>query len=152
MTAFVINDRVKQTTTTTGTGTIDLTGTETGFETFVAGIGDGVQTYYAIVHDGTSDFEVGTGTVTDAGTDTLSRQSVISSSNSDALVNFGAGSKTVFCTLPAKKTISPVMDATPFVVTHASTLSLNQTVDSGVLAGPVTISGTQTITGTVVVV
>ena len=152
MTAFVINDRVKQTTTTTGTGTIDLTGTETGFETFVAGIGDGVQTYYAIVHDGTSDFEVGTGTVTDAGTDTLSRQSVISSSNSDSLVNFGAGSKTVFCTLPAKKTISPVMDATPFVVTHASTLSLNQTIDSGVLAGPVTITGTQTITGTVVVV
>lgn len=152
MTAFVINDRVKQTTTTTGTGTIDLTGTETGFETFVAGIGDGVQTYYAIVHDGTSDFEVGTGTVTDAGTDTLSRQSVISSSNSDALVNFGAGTKTVFCTLPAKKTISPVMDATPFVVTHASTLSLNQTIDSGVLAGPVTVTGTQTITGTVVVV
>jgi hypothetical protein len=152
MTAFVINDRVKQTTTTTGTGTIDLTGTETGFETFVAGIGGGVQTYYAIVHDGTSDFEVGTGTVTDAGTDTLSRQDVISSSNSDALVNFGAGSKTVFCTLPAKKTISPVMDATPYVVTHASTLSLNQTVDSGVLAGPVTVTGTQTITGTVVVV
>ena len=155
MTAFVINDRVKQTTTTTGTGTIDLTGTETGFETFVAGIGDGVQTYYAIVHDGTSDFEVGTGTVTDAGTDTLSRPSnatVISSSNSDNLVDFGAGSKTVFCTLPAKKTISPVMDATPFVVTHASTLSLNQTIDSGVLAGPVTVTGTQTITGTVVVV
>ena len=152
MTAFVINDRVKQTTTTTGTGTIDLTGTETGFETFVAGIGDGVQTYYAIVHDGTADFEVGTGTVTDAGTDTLSRQSVISSSNSDNLVDFGAGSKTVFCTLPAKKTISPVMDATPFVVTHASTLSLNQTIDSGVLAGPVTVTGTQTITGTVVVV
>ena len=152
MTAFVINDRVKQTTTTTGTGTIDLSGTETGFETFVAGIGDGVQTYYAIVHDGTADFEVGTGTVTDAGTDTLSRQSVISSSNSDALVNFGAGTKTVFCTLPAKKSISPVMDATPFVVTHASTLSLNQTIDSGVLAGPVTVTGTQTITGTVVVV
>ncbi len=152
MTAFVINDRVKQTTTTTGTGTIDLSGTETGFETFVAGIGDGVQTYYAIVHDGTADFEVGTGTVTDAGTDTLSRQSVISSSNSDNLVDFGAGSKTVFCTLPAKKTISPVMDATPFVVTHASTLSLNQTIDSGVLAGPVTVTGTQIITGTVVVV
>jgi len=152
MTAFVINDRVKQTTTTTGTGTIDLTGTETGFETFVAGIGGGVQTYYAIVHDGTSDFEVGTGTVTDAGTDTLSRQDVISSSNSDNLVDFGSGSKTVFCTLPAKKTISPVMDATPYVVTHASTLSLNQTVDSGVLAGPVTVTGTQTITGTVVVV
>ena len=110
-----------------------------------------MQTYYAIVHDGTTDFEVGTGTVTDAGTDTLSRQSVISSSNSDALVNFGAGSKTVFCTLPAKKTISPVMDATPFVVTHASTLDQDQTMDSGVLAGPVTITGTQTVTGTLVI-
>jgi len=152
MTAFVINDRVKQTTTTTGTGTINLSGTETGFETFVAGIGDGVQTYYAIVHDGTADFEVGVGTVTDAGTDTLSRQTVISSSNSDNLVNFGVGSKTVFCTLPAKKTISPVMDATSYIVTHASTLSLDQTVDSGVLAGPVTITGTQTVTGTLVIV
>jgi len=151
MTAFVINDRVKQTTTTTGTGTIDLTGTETGFETFVAGIGDGVQTYYAIVHDGTADFEVGIGTVTDAATDTLSRQSVISSSNSDALVDFGVGGKTVFCTLPAKKTISPVMDATGFVVTHASTLDQDQTLDSGVLAGPVTITGTQTVTGTLVI-
>ena len=152
MTAFVINDRVKQTTTTTGTGTINLSGTETGFETFVAGIGDGVQTYYAIVHDGTADFEVGVGTVTDAGTDTLSRQTVISSSNSDNLVNFGVGSKTVFCTLPAQKTISPVMDATSYIVTHASTLSLDQTVDSGVLAGPVTITGTQTVTGTLVIV
>ncbi len=100
---------------------------------------------------GNDGFEVGIGTVTDAGTDTLSRQSVISSSNSDALVNFGAGSKTVFCTLPAKKTISPVMDATTFVVTHNSTLSEDQTLDSGVLAGPVTITGTQTITGTLVI-
>ena len=151
MTAFVINDRVKQTTTTTGTGTINLAGSETGFETFVAGIGDGVQTFYAIIHDGTADFEVGVGTVTDAATDTLSRQTVISSSNSDNLVDFGAGSKTVICTLPAKKTISPVMDATPYVVTHAATLSLDQTLDSGVLAGPVTITGTQTITGTLVI-
>ena len=63
-----------------------------------------------------------------------------------------AGTKNVFCTLPAKKTISPVMDATTFVVTHASTLSEDQTLDSGVLAGPVTITGTQTITGTLVVI
>ena len=152
MTAFVINDRVKQTTTTTGTGTIDLTGTETGFETFVAGIGDGVQTYYAIVHDGTSDCAVGTGTVTDAGTATRSSPSVISASNSEALVKVGAGSTTVFWTVPAQQRLYPVADDTPYVVTHASTLSLNQTVDSGVLAGPVTVTGTQIITGTVVVV
>jgi len=137
--ALVINDRVKETSTTTGTGTFSLAGAETGFETFVAGVGDGNTTYYAISHDGTDQWEVGVGTVTDAGTDTLSRDTIISSSNSDAAVNFTAGGKTVFCTLPAKKTISPVMDATTFVVTHNSTLSEDQTLDSGVLAGPVTI-------------
>ena len=149
--ALVINDRVKETSTTTGTGTFSLAGVETGFETFVAGVGDGNTTYYAISHDGTDQWEVGVGTVTDAGTDTLSRDTIISSSNSDAAVNFTAGGKTVFCTLPAKKTISPVMDATTFVVTHNSTLSEDQTLDSGVLAGPVTITGTQTITGTLVI-
>jgi len=149
--ALVINDRVKETSTTTGTGTFSLAGAETGFETFVAGVGDGNTTYYAISHDGTNEWEVGVGTVTDAATDTLSRDTIISSSNSDAAVDFTAGGKTVFCTLPAKKTISPVMDATTFVVTHNSTLSEDQTLDSGVLAGPVTITGTQTITGTLVI-
>jgi hypothetical protein len=149
--ALVINDRVKETSTTTGTGTFSLAGAETGFETFVSGVGDGNTTYYAISHDGTNEWEVGVGTVTDAATDTLSRDTIISSSNSDAAVNFTAGGKTVFCTLPAKKTISPVMDATGFVVTHASTLDQDQTLDSGVLAGPVTITGTQTVTGTLVI-
>lgn len=149
--ALVINDRVKETSTTTGTGTFSLAGAETGFETFVSGVGNGNTTYYAISHDGTNEWEVGVGTVTDAATDTLSRDTIISSSNSDAAVNFTAGGKTVFCTLPAKKTISPVMDATTFVVTHNSTLSEDQTLDSGVLAGPVTITGTQTITGTLVI-
>jgi hypothetical protein len=149
--ALVINDRVKETSTTTGTGTFSLAGAETGFETFVSGVGTGNTTYYAISHDGTNEWEVGVGTVTDAATDTLSRDTIISSSNSDAAVNFTAGGKTVFCTLPAKKTISPVMDATGFVVTHASTLDQDQTLDSGVLAGPVTITGTQTVTGTLVI-
>ncbi len=150
--AFALNDRVKETSTTTGTGTFDLAGAETGFESFVSGVGTGNSTYYAISNDGTSEFEVGIGTVTDATPDTLSRDTIISSSNGDAAVNFSAGTKNVFCTLPAKKTISPVMDATSFVVTHSSTLSEDQTLDSGVLAGPVTITGTQTITGTLVVI
>src|SRR6056300_2001697 len=150
--AFALNDRVKETSTTTGTGTFDLAGAETGFESFVSGVGNGNQTYYAISNDGTNEFEVGIGTVTDAATDTLSRDPIISSSNSDAAVNFSAGTKNVFCTLPAKKTISPVMDATTFVVTHSSTISEDQTLDSGVLAGPVTITGTQTVTGTLVII
>ena len=103
--ALEVHDRVKETTTTTGTGTISLAGAETGFETFVAGIGTTNNTFYAISNDGTSEFEVGIGTVTDASTDTLSRTSVISSSNGDALVNFTGGTKDVFCTLPASKAV-----------------------------------------------
>ena len=150
--ALVINDRVKETSTTTGTGTFNLAGAETGYEGFVAGVGTGNTTYYAIELNSANEWEVGIGTVTDAAPDTLSRDTIISSSNSDAAVNFSAGTKNVFCTLPAKKTISPVMDATTFVVTHASTISEDQTLDSGVLAGPVTITGTQTVTGTLVII
>jgi hypothetical protein len=150
--ALVINDRVKETSTTTGTGTIDLAGAETGYESFVSGVGTTNTTYYAIELNSAGEWEVGIGTVTDAATDTLSRDTIISSSNSDAAVNFSAGTKNVFCTLPAKKAMSPVMQATGYVVTHASTLDEDQTLDSGVLAGPVTITGTQTITGTLVIV
>jgi len=150
--AFALNDRVKETSTTTGTGTFDLAGAETGFESFVSGIGNGNITYYAISNDGTAEFEVGFGTVTDAATDTLSRDTIISSSNSDALVDFSAGTKTVFCTLPASRTPSAGMTAQTFVNTHNSTISEDQTVDSGVLAGPVTITGTQVVTGTLVII
>ena len=150
--AFVLNDRVKQTSTSTGTGTINLTGTETGFETFVTGIGNGNSCFYAIANDGTSEFEVGIGTVTDAATDTLSRTTVISSSNSDNLVNFTAGTKTVFCTYPAKRAPSAAMTATTYITTHNSTISDTQTIDSGVLAGPVSVSGTVTVTGNLVVI
>ena len=150
--AFVVNDRVKQTSTTTGTGTFSLTGTEVGFETFVTGIGDTNSTFYAIALDGTAEIEVGIGTVTDAGTDTLSRDTVISSSNSDNKVDFSAGTKTVFCTYPAKRAPSAGMTAATYINTHASTISDSQTIDSGVLAGPVTVTGTVTVTGNLVVV
>jgi len=103
--ALVINDRVKETSTSTGTGTFDLDGAVTGFDTFVAGIADGNTTYYAIFHQGTTQWEVGLGTVTDATPDTLARTTVITSSNSDSAVTFTAGTKDVFCTLPASKAI-----------------------------------------------
>ena len=150
--ALVINDRVKETSTTTGTGTFNLAGAETGYESFVSGVGTGNTTYYAIELNAANEWEVGIGTVTSGSPDTLSRDTIISSSNSDAAVTFSAGTKNVFCTLPAKKTISPVMDATTFVVTHASTITEDQTLDSGVLAGPVSITGTQTVTGTLVII
>ena len=103
--ALVLNDRVKETTTTTGTGTVNLAGAETGFESFVAGIGNSNTCYYAIVHQTADEFEVGLGTVTDATPDTLARTTIISSSNSDSAVNFSAGTKDVFCTLPASKAV-----------------------------------------------
>jgi hypothetical protein len=104
--ALVINDRVKESSTTTGTGTFDLAGAATGFEGFVAGIGTGNTTYYTIFNQGTTEWEVGRGTVTDATPDTLARTAVISSSNGDAAVDFAAGTKDVFCTLPASKAVS----------------------------------------------
>jgi hypothetical protein len=124
--ALVINDRVKETSTTTGTGTFDLAGAVSGFETFVAGIGSGNTTYYAIVNEN-GEFEVGLGTVTDAATDTLARTTIISSSNSDSAVNFAAGTKDVFCTLPASKAV--ILDASGNIVANnASNLTaLNAT-------------------------
>ena len=148
--ALVLNDRVKETTTTTGTGTVNLAGAEEGFESFVAGIGDGNETFYSIFAG--SEFEVGRGTVTDATPDTLSRTTVFSSSNSDNLVNFSAGEKTVICTYPASKAPSASMDATAYINTHNSTISEDQNIDSAVLAGPVTITGTVVATGTLAII
>jgi len=100
--ALVLNDRVKETSTTTGTGSFTLDGAVTGFETFSSAIGNTNTTYYAIAIQGGSEFEVGLGTVS-AGA--LSRDTIISSSNSDNAVDFSAGTKDVFCTLPASKAV-----------------------------------------------
>ena len=111
--ALVLNDRVKETSTTTGTGTLDLAGAVTGFVSFVAGIGDTNTTYYAIYETGTDKWEVGLGTVTDAATDTLSRDTVIdNSSGNTSKINF-AGTLDVFCTLPADKAVYLDSTGTP---------------------------------------
>ena len=115
--ALVINDRVKVTSTTTGTGAMALGSAVTGFETFAAGIGNNNTTYYCIFNQGTSEFEVGLGTL-DASSANLTRTTVISSSNSDSAVDFSAGTKDVFCTLPASKSV--YLDATGNPVGAAS--------------------------------
>jgi len=102
--AFVLADRVKETTTTTGTGTVTLLGASTGYQSFSA-IGNGNTTYYVIAGRTTSEWEVGIGTYTSAGT-TLSRTTVLSSSNSGSLVNFSAGTKDVFVSYPASKSVN----------------------------------------------
>ena len=101
--ALVLLDRVRESTTTTGTGTITLLGAIAGFQSFAA-IGNGNQTYYTIVDNSTGTWEVGIGTYTASGT-TLSRTTVLSSSNGGALVPFGAGAKDVFVTYPAERSV-----------------------------------------------
>ena len=115
--ALVINDRVKVTSTTTGTGAMALGSAVTGFETFAAGIGNNNTTYYCIFNQGTTEFEVGLGTL-DGSSANLARTQVISSSNSDSAVDFSAGTKDVFCTLPASKSV--YLDATGNPVGAAS--------------------------------
>ena len=102
--ALVLNDRVRETTTTTGTGAVALGGAVSGFETFAAGIGNSNTVYYAIVHRSANEFEVGLGTL-DGDSSDLTRTTPISSSNSDSAVDFASGTKDVFCTLPASKAV-----------------------------------------------
>jgi hypothetical protein len=148
--ALVLKDRVKETSTTTGTGTLTLAGAVTDFEAFSA-IGDGNTTYYTITLAEGDEWEVGIGTYTASGT-TLSRDTVLASSNSDAKVNFSAGDKDVFCTYPAEKSghkdANNTINAEQFAATNGvfvnnKTIGSDFTVPTGYNAtstGPVTVS------------
>ena len=102
--ALVINNRVRELTSTTGTGAVTLGGAVGGFQTFAAGIGNSNTTYYAISINSENEWEVGRGTL-NGDSSTLTRTEVLESSNSDSAVDFSAGSKEVFCTLPAEKAV-----------------------------------------------
>ena len=128
--ALVLDDRVQETTTTTGTGTVTLAGAVSGYQSFAA-IGNGNTTYYCIT-DGTN-WETGLGTYTSSGT-TLARTTVIESSNSNNLVNFPAGSKNVFVTYPASQAV---------LLTGTQTLT-NKTLTSPTIASIVN-TGTLTL-------
>lgn len=113
--AFTLADRVQETTTTTGTGTITLAGAVTGFQSFAA-VGNGNTTFYSIADQSGSQWEVGIGTYTSSGT-TLSRDTVLSSSNSGSLVNFSAGTKNVFVTYPAGRSVYGLTAGTNITLT-----------------------------------
>ena len=118
--ALVINDRVRETSTTSGTGTLNLAGAVTGFRTFVDGIGNSNTTYYAIFEEGTNLFEIGIGTVTDATPDTLARDTVLSnSSGNTSKITFSGGTLSVFCTMPASKTVYLDSSGNPVVAASA---------------------------------
>src|SRR6056300_589480 len=123
--ALVVNDRVKETSTTTGTGTFTLDGAVTGFETFSSAIGNTNTTYYAIVNTVNAEFEVGLGTV---GAGTLARTTIISSSNSDSAVDFAAGTKNVFVTLPASKSV--ILDSSGNIVANNGSNLTNLNADN----------------------
>ena len=110
--ALVLKDRVKETTTSTGTGSVVLAGAVTGFQSFASALADGDTTYYTI-EDGT-DWETGLGTWAES-TSTLARTTVYDSSNSGNAVDWGAGEKNVFITYPAGRiSASPVITSMIF--------------------------------------
>jgi len=130
--ALVLNDRVRETSTTTGTGAMALGGAVVGFQTFAAGVGNSNTCYYAISLRGGAEFETGLGTL-DGSSANLTRTTVFQSSNSDSAVSFSAGTKDVFVTLPASKAVFE--DATTDNVTLTADLSVGDdlTVNGGVI-------------------
>lgn len=158
--SFVLADRVRETTTTTGTGAVTLGGAYTGYQTFSAAIGNGNSTYYTISNPITGQWEVGIGSYS-SGSNQLSRNTVISSSNSGSLVSFSVGTADVFVTQPAERAVYvdptnayvtvPSIQSTPIGSTTASTgafttLSASSTVSgtgfSTYLASPPAIGST----------
>ena len=141
--AFVLADRVKETTTVTGTGPATLLGAATGFQSFSA-IGNANVTYYTIAGQTGSEWEVGIGTYTSSGT-SLSRDTVLASSNSGSLVNFSAGTKDVWCDYPAKRAVI----GGEGYIENAGTVNTSSTVNTGnnaISGGPVSVASGAVVT------
>ena len=151
--ALIVKDRVKETTTTTGTGTVTLAGASTGFQSFAA-IGNGNTTYYAITSG--NNYEVGLGTYTASGT-TLSRSTILESSNSGSAITL-SGTSDVFCTYPAEKAvvqdsdntgIAPQLGASNGIVLNSDTVATSFTFPTnynGISASPITVNSGVTVT------
>lgn len=140
---LVLSDRVQEETTTTGTGAVTLTGAVTGYQSFNAGVGTGNSTYYTIQDMTNNAWEVGIGTYTHS-TTSLSRDTVLASSNSGSLVNFGTGTKQVFVTYPAKRSAM-----TTGITENKAIIDANYTISDGanaISAGAITVASGVTVT------
>ena len=155
--ALVVADRVKETSTTAGTGTLTLAGASAGFQSFAV-IGNGNTTYYSIVDSTASTWEVGIGTYTSSGT-TLARTTVLSNSlGTTAKIDFAANTKDVFATYPAAKSVHEDADNTAYaeqlgasngIVLNKLTVATTFSIPSGysaMSAGPITINGGVSVT------
>jgi len=152
---LVVADRVRETTTTTGQGTVTLAGAVLGFQTFAA-IGNGNTTYYTIAGQGTTEWEVGIGTYTSSGT-TLSRDTVLASSaGGTTKVTFSAGTKDVFVTYPSSKSVYEdegqavyAGAGTAAIYLTSNTITVNTTVPAnfnGMTAATITVANGVTVT------
>ena len=143
--ALVLADRVKETTTTTGTGTVTLLGASTGYQSFSV-VGNANTTYYTIAGQTTSEWEVGIGTYTLVGT-LLARTTVLanSSATQPSALSFSAGTKDVFVTYPAGRSVSGGEGYTE----NDATIDVSSTINTGrnaISAGPVTLASGITVT------
>jgi hypothetical protein len=147
--AFVLANRVKETTTTTGAGTVTLLGASTGFQSFAI-IGNANTTYYTIASQSGSQWEVGIGTYTLSGT-TLARTTVLSNSSATqpSALNFSAGTKDVFVAYPAEYTANAIGGGIGAVQLNADTVTANGTIltgQNGFSVGPLTVASGVSIT------
>ena len=144
--AFILKDRVKETCTSPGTGTVTLLGASTGYVSFSV-IGNANSTYYCIADQSGSNWEVGIGTYTASGT-TLSRDTVLSNSaGTTANINFSTGTQDVFVTYPSGRSYYGIGDQS--IATNNTQISTSGTFLStynGLSVGPITVQSGVSIT------
>lgn len=157
--AFVVADRVQESSSTSGTGALSLGGAVTGYQSFVSGIGNGNSTYYTIYDPTAFVWEVGIGAVTSGSPDTLSRTAVLAnSSGTTSPLSLAGNAINVWCDYPAKKAVlqdlygsayAPQIAADNGLLTHNATVSTSYTVDTGynvISAGPIAVASGATVT------